>query len=103
MAKSQKGMFEVACPCCQAALKIDPVTQAVISHQAKERPRTFEDLDAAACRQKGEAERREQAFQKSVAEHKSHHDVLNKKFDELLKQAKANPDAPRPLRDIDLD
>jgi hypothetical protein len=29
--------------------------------------------------------------------------VLEKKFDELLKQAKENPDAPPPMRDIDLD
>jgi hypothetical protein len=29
--------------------------------------------------------------------------VLAKKFDELLKQAKENPDVTPPMRDIDLD
>jgi len=103
MSKPAQAMFEVNCPCCEAALKIDPAVRAVISHQAKERPKTIGDLSAADSRLKAEAERREQAYQKSVEEQKSHQQVLAKKFDELLKQAKANPDAPRPLRDIDLD
>lgn len=96
-------MFEVECPCCQATLKVDPETRAVISHKEKEKPRDVEDLEAAVARLKGAAERREDAFRKSVEEHKTHHQVLSKKFDELLKQAKADPDAPRPLRDIDID
>ena len=103
MAKPAPALFEVACPCCEATLKIDPVTRAVISHQEKERPRSIEDLSAAASLVKAAAERREQAYRKSVEEQKSHQQVLSAKFDELLKQAKANPDAPRPLRDIDLD
>ena len=41
-------------------------------------------------------------FNKSVKEHKSHHDVLSKKFDEMLKIAKENPDEPPPKRDFDL-
>ena len=32
-----------------------------------------------------------------------HGKVLSAKFDELLKQAKENPDLPPPKRDIDLD
>ena len=97
------ALFEVTCRCCEAALKIDPALRAVISHQAKEKPKTIGDLSAADSRLKAEAERREQAYRKSVEEQKSHQQVLAAKFDELLKQAKANPDAPRPLRDIDLD
>ena len=103
MSKPAQALFEVNCPCCEAALKIDPALRAVISHQAKERPKTNMDLSAADSKLKAEAERREQAYRKSVEEQKSHQQVLAKKFDELLKQAKANPDAPRPLRDIDLD
>jgi len=103
MAKASKVMFEVICPCCEATLKIDPETRAVISHQEKPKPPTFESMEAAITRLKGEAGKREEAFQKSVQEHKSHADVLNRKFDELLKQARENPDAPPPSRDIDLD
>ena len=27
-----KDLFEVTCPCCDAVLKIDPATRAVIAH-----------------------------------------------------------------------
>jgi len=103
MAKGVRSMFEVECPCCQAALKIDPETQAVISHKAPAKPRVVEDMDAAVARLKGEGARREEAFRKSVESEKKSKDVLAKKFDELLKQAKENPDLTPPTRDIDLD
>jgi hypothetical protein len=103
MAKGMQALFEVECPCCRASLKIDAETRSVISHKAAERPRTMEDMDAAMTFFKGEASRREEAFQKSVEAHKKSKDVLAKKFDELLKQAKESPDTPPPKRDIDLD
>jgi hypothetical protein len=103
MAKATKGSFELDCPCCQATLKIDPETQAVITFTEKPKPKLFEDFGAAVEHQRGEKERRDSAFMKSVEQHKSHADVLSKKFDELLKQAKENPDAPPPKRDIDFD
>jgi hypothetical protein len=96
-------LIEVDCPCCQAQLFIDPETSAVIRHKAHEKPPTFTDLEAAVERQRGEAGRREEAFKKSVESHKSHQDMLSKKFDEMLKIAKENPDAPPPKRDIDFD
>ncbi|MEK7404951.1 MAG: hypothetical protein AAB225_07570 [Acidobacteriota bacterium] len=98
-----KSLFEVHCPCCQATLKIDPDTRAVISHKEAERPRAVEDLGAAVARLKGEAARREEAFQRSFQAEKMHGKVLERKFDELLKQAKESPDVPPPKRDIDLD
>ena len=39
-----KAMFEVDCPCCQAILKIDPETCAVIAHTVPEKPKLIEDL-----------------------------------------------------------
>jgi len=103
MGKGHKALMEVECPCCQAALKIDPQTEAVISFKPAEKPRTVEDMDAAINLFKGEASRREEAFQKSVEAHRKSKDVLAKKFDELLKQAKESPAGPPPQRDIDLD
>jgi hypothetical protein len=47
--------------------------------------------------------RREEAFQKSFEAEKMHGKVLEKKFDELFKQARENPDKTPPKRDIDLD
>ncbi len=74
-----------------------------IRHKEHVKPPTLADMEAAVQRFKGEANRREDAFKKSVEQHKSHADVLNKKFDEMLKLAKENPDEPPPKRDIDFD
>lgn len=95
-------VIEVACPCCQASLRVDRETGAVLSHKLPEKPPAIEDLGVAAKALKGEAARREEMFQKSFAEQKTRQSVLDKKFDELLKQAKASPDTGPPKRDIDL-
>jgi hypothetical protein len=96
-------LIVVSCPCCQAELHIDPQTQSVIRHKEHEKPRTMADIEAAVQHYRGSADRREDAFKKSVEAHKSHHDVLSKKFDEMLRIAKENPDEPPPKRDIDFD
>jgi len=98
-----KGLLEVRCPCCEAVLKIDVETRAVISHRVPEKPKPIEDLAAEVAKLKGAAGRREEVFQKSFAAEKMHGKVLEKKFDELFKQAKENPDLTPPKRDIDLD
>ena len=96
-------MFEVECPCCQAVLKIDPETRAVIAHTVPVKPLPISDLAAEVAKLKGEGARREEAFQKQFEAEKSHGKVLEKKFDELFKRAKESPDTTRPMRDIDLD
>ena len=97
-----KGLWDVQCPSCEAMLKIDPETHAVISHKVPEKPRPIEDLAAEVAKLKGAAGRRDEAFQKSFEAEKLHGKVLEKKFDELFKQAKADPDKTPPKRDIDL-
>jgi hypothetical protein len=96
-------LITVICPCCQAELHIDPATSAVIRHKEHVKPPSIADFETAVERMKGEEGRRENIFKKSVEAHKSHHDVLSKKFDEMLKVAKENPDEPPPKRDIDFD
>jgi hypothetical protein len=96
------GMFEVECPCCDAVLKIDPETRAVIAHTIPVKPLPIEDLAAEVAKLKGEGARREQVFQKQFEAEKAHGKVLEKKFDELFKRAKENPDLTPPKRDIDL-
>jgi hypothetical protein len=96
-------LIVVSCPCCQAELHIDPQTHSVIRHKEHEKPRTMADIEAAVQHYRGSADRREDAFKKSVEAHKSHHDVLSKKFDEMLRIAKEHPDEPPPKRDIDFD
>jgi hypothetical protein len=95
-------MFDVECPCCQAVLKVDPETRAVIAHTIPQKPKAIEDLAAEVAKLKGEGARREQLFQKNFEAEKSHGKVLEKKFDELFKRAKENPDDKPPTRDIDL-
>ncbi|HLG96816.1 MAG TPA: hypothetical protein VKX49_10940 [Bryobacteraceae bacterium] len=101
MGKSNRELIEVRCPCCEATLKIDPELKAVISHQEHAKPRSIEDMETAVQKLKGEEARRAEAFQKSFEDHKSHQKVLERKFDELFKQAKENPDAPAPRRPFD--
>jgi predicted nuclease with TOPRIM domain len=96
-------LFEVVCPCCQAALQIDPETRAVITFKASEKPRELADIDTGLERLRGEAARREEAFQKSVEHERMSQQILARKFDELFKKAKENPNEPPPKRDIDLD
>ncbi len=103
MAKKSQPLISVKCPCCESELFIDAETQAVIRYVEHVKPPTFSDLEAAVEKHRGEAARRNDAFQKSVESHKSHQDVLSKKFDEMLRLAKENPDAPPPKRDIDFD
>jgi hypothetical protein len=96
-------LFTVACPCCDAKLHIDPVTHAIIRFEEFVKPPSIADLEAGVQKLRGEAGRREEVFQKSVVDQKNHQQVLSRKFDEMLKLAKENPDAPPPKRDIDFD
>ena len=63
----------------------------------------IEDMGAAVQKLKTEEARRGEVFQKSFDDHKSHHKVLERKFDELLKQAKENPDVAPPKKPFDFD
>ena len=102
MAKSAE-LITVTCPCCEAKLHIDPETKAVIRHEEHIRPPSIADFETAVNLHKTEAGRREDAFKKSVESQKTHQEVLNKKFDEMLKIAREHPDEPPPKRDIDFD
>ena len=91
-------LLEVQCPCCDAILKIDPDTGAVITHKEKERPKPVEDLAAAVAKIKADEAGRGAKFQAQVDRERQSKDVLNKKFDELLKQAKGDKGPPpKPL------
>ena len=103
MAQPKTSLFDVACPCCGANLRIDPETQVVIHFQEPVKKPAIEDLQAAVQQLKGEAARRNDMFEKSFASHLNAEKVRDKKFDELLKQAKADPEFGKKPRDMDLD
>jgi|ERR1035438_239355 hypothetical protein len=98
-----KGMFEVPCPCCEAVLKIDPETQAVIAHTVPVKPLPIQDLASEVAKLKGEGARREEVFKKNFEAEKTHGKVLEKKFDELFKRAKEDTDTRPPKRSFDFD
>jgi len=103
MAKPSTPLLEVKCPCCEATLRIDIDTGAVITHEAKVRANQVEDLHIAVARIKKEESERDAKFAKAMAAEKANKDILNRKFDELFKKAKEDPDQGPPKRDFDFD
>jgi hypothetical protein len=96
-----KSEIEVACPCCHTLLVIDTNLGRVISHKEPDRGNKPE-LSNAQGILAAEAARREAIFQQSVDSEKNRGDVLSKRFDEALRQAKQEP-VTKPMRDFDLD
>jgi hypothetical protein len=96
-----KSELEVACPCCQTILVIDTNLGRVISHKEPDRGNKPELNDAQRILA-AEAARREAIFEKSVDSEKNRGDMLSKRFDEALRQAKDEP-VTKPMRDFDLD
>jgi len=98
-----KKLMEITCPCCEAKLKVDIVTESVITFEEKKKASTVPDFEKAIQNLKGEAARRDEAFEKSFAATKKQGDILSKKFDELLKQAKADPVKGPPKKPFEFD
>ncbi|MHB8301779.1 MAG: hypothetical protein ACYDC6_02910 [Acidobacteriaceae bacterium] len=103
MASSKADIFDITCPDCGAAIKVDPSTRAVIAHTPAPRKKTFEDFEAATRALKDQEERKHMLFRQSVEAEKNKDDVLARKFEEALRRAKETPDTGRPIRDFDLD
>ena len=93
--------IEVPCPCCKATLVVDVHLKRVIAHRVAERPDKPELHDAARILEE-QAARREALFNESVQAEQSRDDVLAKRFEEALRQARSEP-IDKPLRDFDLD
>ncbi|HWR35450.1 MAG TPA: hypothetical protein VN622_06225 [Clostridia bacterium] len=103
MAKNEPA-FEITCPCCDALIKVDPNTKAVIAHTPKAMPKMFADMEEAARAMKERDSRKESIFQQSVEAERNKSDLLEKKFQEAIRRAKETPDTgKKPLRDFDLD
>ena len=96
-----KSEIEVQCPCCGSTLVVDVDLKRVIRHQEPERPDKPE-LSEAQRILAAEAARREAMFEQSVNAEKTRGDVLSRRFEEALKQARTEP-ITRPKRDFDLD
>jgi Zn-finger nucleic acid-binding protein len=100
---ANKNSFDLTCPCCGAVLKVDPETEAIISHTAPPKPKMFNDIEEAARAMKEKDSRRDSIFRQSVEAQKHAADLLEKKFQEAVRKAKETPDTGKPIRDFDLD
>ena len=96
-------LVEVTCPCCHAALKIDPQLAAVISHEPPPKAAPDVDLDDTAGILRQQEALREDKFRKSVEAEKNKEDLFERLFEENLKKAKEAPAGQKPIRDFDLD
>ena len=103
MAGMVDQLIEIECPCCGSTLQIDPETRVVIQHREPPKKPLIEDLQSAVQQLKGEADRRNDVFEKSFASHLNSDKVREKKFEELLKQAKEDKSGLPPKRAFDLD
>ena len=80
---------DVTCPCCEALLKIDPETGAVVWVDKKKAPaKSFDDLVTRVQTSRGQLDEK---FARSVAQNRNSKDILEKKFEEARKRAAADP------------
>ncbi len=96
------SILRVSCPCCRAALEIDPDTGIVLAHQAPKSKRVTKDLKKAVAEIRGEEARRDETFRKAFAAQKKHEGELEQKFEGLFKRQKGKP-VEKHVREIDLD
>lgn len=95
--------FEITCPCCRARLRVDTELGAIVSHDSPPKHLPVSDLAEAARSLREKESQREELFQKSVEAERERSRLLQRKFEEALEKAKAQPPGPPPPRDIDLD
>lgn len=82
----------VVCPCCEAKLKIDAATGAVLSHEEKAKKlSSFEDLRQNLQTQK---QARESIFAQEMNAQKDRERLLEEKFKEAFKRAENEPETP---------
>jgi hypothetical protein len=94
--------IQIACPCCDAKLTIDPELAVVLEHKLPVRPQMAVELKDAAKMVRDEATRRDEKYKQLAEAEKNKSKVLEAKFQELFKKAKEEP-ITKPLKDIDLD
>jgi len=86
--------IDIACPCCEAMLKVDPETGAVVWVDKKKAPaKDFDDLVSRVQSQKSLVAEK---FARSVEQTKKQHEILDRKFEEARKRAALNPNERPP-------
>ncbi len=94
-------VFLVQCPECGAALKVDPDTGAVLSHESAASKNKLSSLEDAAKENQRRKTRAEDLFAATVEREKHKSDILEKTFKEALERAKSDPSKPKGIFDDD--
>ena len=86
--------LDVICPCCEAALKVDPETGSVVwADRKKAPPKDFDDLVNRVASHKSVLDEK---FARSVENTRHASRILDKKFEEARKRAEADPTSKPP-------
>ena len=86
--------LDVTCPCCEAQLKIDPETGAVVWVDRKKAPaKDFDDLVSRVGRNKSVLDEK---FARSVQQTRHASEILDRKFEEARRRAEADPGSKPP-------
>lgn len=86
--------LDVTCPCCEALLKVDAETGAVVWSEKKKAP--AKDFDELVDRVRTRKSAIDEKFARSVQHTRHASEILEKKFEEARKRAEADPTAKAP-------
>ena len=89
--------LDVTCPCCEALLKVDPETGAVVwLDKKKVPPKDFDDLVSRVGSNRSVIDEK---FARSVQQTRRASEILDRKFEEARRRAEADPGSkpPHPL------
>ena len=92
----------ILCPGCEATLKIDRETGAVLSHEPPAAKRKLGSLEEAAAEVTRRKERANDLFAATVEREKHKSEILEKTFREALERAQKAPEG-RPRGPFDED
>jgi hypothetical protein len=86
--------LDVTCPCCEALLKVDPGTGAVVwVDKKKAPPKDFDDLVSRVGRNKSTIDEK---FARSVQQTRRSSEILDRKFEEARRRAEQGPTGKPP-------
>ena len=81
----------IHCPDCEATLKVDVATGAVLSHEPAVTKRKLGSLEEAAAENARRKERAQDLFAATVEREKHKSEILEKTFQQALERAKNDP------------
>jgi hypothetical protein len=86
--------LDVTCPCCQALMKVDADTGAVVWVEEKKAP--AQDFDELVNRVHSRKSVLDEKFSRSVQQTRNQKQILDKKFEEARKRAAQDPGGKPP-------